>query len=137
LTLTTIDNTSPRSQGRSGELAIEARLDELADLIWFRDNPETRSIVRTLTDRELAVAGISPDARRPLIAITLIDGELWRRAIPFVTAPLQAFGPQGQAEGVRGVVRVPVTQEAALEIATWAQQMTDLVILPMPSTAIH
>jgi hypothetical protein len=128
-----LDDSSPAG----GELAIEARLDELADLIWFRDNPEVRSIVRTLTDRELAITGISSDAPRPLIAITLIDGELWRRAIPFVTAPLQALGPQGQAEGVRGVVRIPITQEAALEIATWAQQVTDLVMLPMPSTAVH
>jgi hypothetical protein len=128
-----LDYSSPAGE----ELAIGARLDELADLIWFRDNPETRSIVRTLTDRELAITGISSDAPRPLIAITLIDGELWRRAIPFVTAPLQALGPQGQAEGVRGVVRVPITQEAALEIATWAQQMTDLVMLPMPSTSVH
>jgi hypothetical protein len=123
----TPDHSSPRSQDRSGDIAIEARLDELADLVWFRSNPETRSVLRTLTDRELALTGISPDAPRPLIAIRLIDGELWRRAIPFVTAP----------EGVHGVMRVPITQEAALEIATWAQQMTDLVMLPMPSTVTH
>jgi hypothetical protein len=126
--LTNIVSALDYSSPVGGELAIEARLDELADLIWFRDNPEVRSIVRTLTDRELAVAGISPDDQRPFILVSIIDGELWYRAVPFIVrAPA----------GVRGVVRVPLTQEIALEIATWSQQMTDLVMLPMPSTLIH
>lgn len=121
--VSTLDTSSPAT---GGEPAIAARLDELADLVWFRDNPEVRSLLRTLTDRELAVAGISPDDPRPLILIALIDGELWRRAIPFfVTAPAGC------------VLRAPLTQEVAVEVATWAKQMTDLVMLPMPSTGIH
>jgi hypothetical protein len=122
-TVSTLDTSSP---GTGGELAIAARLDELADLVFFRDNPEVRSLIRTLTDRELAIVGISPDDPRPLLLIALIDGELWRRAIPFfVTAPAGC------------VMRVPITQVEALEIATWAKQVTDLVMLPMPSIATH
>jgi hypothetical protein len=109
----------------------------LADLIWFRDNPETRSIMRTLTDRELAIAGISPDDQRPFILVSIIDGELWHRAVPFIVrAPADVRAPSCD-EGASGVVRVPLTQETALEIATWSKEVTDLVMLPMPSTVIH